>query len=304
MNWTNFVAYLMLLALIVGCNNPTKQVEIEPARVTKYLIEAEELLPITGNDTIALLDLQRPEDFQKGHIRSSINIWRSALNNPSFKYDGMIPDRDFLEEILHSKGVPENAFMVLYDNRGSCEATRLWWILKHYGYERMAILNGGIQGWMKLDSLTTMTINRERSDFKLPSNVEAATSINMLLEDLSMMINNNEPYILDTRSKDEFEGLSLKQGAKWAGHLPESKHIDWMEAVDQETFRFKKTSELQKIYKEVLENEQLVVTYCHSGVRSTHTYFVLTELLGRKNVKNYDGSWVEWTHHFQPELVN
>ncbi|MEP0985112.1 rhodanese-like domain-containing protein [Ekhidna sp.] len=303
MKWNNIVTYLMLLVLMVGCNNPPEK-EREPTKVTKYLIEAEELLPIVTDDTLVVLDLQRPEDFQKGHIKNSINIWRSELNNPSFKYDGMIPERDFLEEKLRSKGVLANAFIVLYDNRGSCEATRLWWVLKHYGYERMAILNGGTQGWMKLDTLTTEIVNRKRSDFELTSNVGAETSLNMLIADLSMIINNNEPFMLDTRSKDEFEGLSLKQGAKWAGRIPESKHIDWMEAVDQETFRFKEASELQKIYKEVINNEQLVVTYCHSGVRSTHTFFVLTELLGRKNVKNYDGSWVEWTHHFQPELVN
>ena len=168
----------------------------------------------------------------------------------------------------------------------------------------MAILNGGTLAWSQVDSLTSAVTDRPQGDFKFTQPGIAPTSDNILVTDLSKMIYQNQVVVLDTRSKEEHEGLTLKQGAQWAGRIPGSIHIDWMEAVDQSTYRFKEPTELQNIYNKVLNNDLLAVTYCHSGVRSTHTYFVLTELLGRKNVTNYDGSWVEWTNHFQQELVN
>ncbi|MEQ8906747.1 sulfurtransferase [Ekhidna sp.] len=304
MNWNNYISMLMVLCLGAGCNKPVKDAGAKLPVVSKYLIEADELRSIIDQDSLILLDLQRPEDFNKGHLPNAINLWRSALNNPSFKYDGMMPEREMLEAVLQNKGVSPDAFLVLYDNRGSCEATRLWWILKHYGYDRMAILNGGTQAWSQVDSLTSVTTVKPQGNFKFPEYAKAPTSDNILVTDLSKMIDQNQVVVLDTRSKEEYEGLTLKQGAQWAGRIPGSIHIDWMEAVDQSTYRFKEPTELQNIYNKMLNNDLLAVTYCHSGVRSTHTYFVLTELLGRKNVTNYDGSWVEWTNHFQQELVN
>lgn len=295
---------MIVLCLGAGCNQPVKNEGAELPVVSKYLIEADELRSIIDQDSLVLLDLQRPEDFTKGHLPNAINIWRSALNNPSFEYDGMIPEMEMLEAVLQSKGVSSDAFLVLYDNRGSCEATRLWWVLKHYGYDRMAILNGGTQAWSQVDSLTNVITDRPQANFKFPEHAKAPTSDNILVTDLFDMISQNQVLVLDTRSKEEHEGLTLKQGAQWAGRIPGSIHIDWMEAVDQSSYRFKESIELQNIYNKVLNNDLLAVTYCHSGVRSTHTYFVLTELLGRKNVTNYDGSWVEWTNHFQQELVN
>ncbi|WP_420319017.1 sulfurtransferase [Ekhidna sp.] len=306
MNWIKFSISVSLLLCLISCTEKDQQTsdnKIEESQ-SKYLIEAEDLLSIIDQDSIVLLDLQRPEDFQKGHLPYAINIWRSELNNASFKYDGMLPEKDFLENILGKKGITDDSHLVLYDNRGSCEATRLWWVLKQYGYDRMAILNGGTQAWQQLDSLTKIVTKRTPGDFRFPEGTTTQTSDNILMEKLSELINQESLLVLDTRSKDEYEGLSLKKGALWAGKIPGSIHIDWMEAVDQSNYRFKEISELQNIYKEVLNNERLAITYCHSGVRSTHTFFVLTELLGRENVKNYDGSWVEWTHHLQPDLVN
>ncbi|MEQ9023139.1 MAG: rhodanese-like domain-containing protein, partial [Pseudomonadales bacterium] len=126
MNWNNYISMLMVLCLGAGCNKPVKDAGAKLPVVSKYLIEADELRSIIDQDSLILLDLQRPEDFNKGHLPNAINLWRSALNNPSFKYDGMMPEREMLEAVLQNKGVSPDAFLVLYDNRGSCEATRLW----------------------------------------------------------------------------------------------------------------------------------------------------------------------------------
>jgi thiosulfate/3-mercaptopyruvate sulfurtransferase len=104
--------------------------------------------------------------------------------------------------------------------------------------------------------------------------------------------------LLDARSADEFSGNALKAGAKKAGRIPGSIHIDWAEAIDYDgSHTFKPREELERIYAKLgADREDTIVVYCHSGVRSSHTTFVLTELLDYKHVLNYDGSWIEWSY--------
>ncbi len=113
-----------------------------------------------------------------------------------------------------------------------------------------------------------------------------------------ILASNKNNIILDTRNIDEFTGKRQKSGAYKGGRIPKSVLIDWAEAIDYEgSKKFKSFEELEKIYSRMgVSKNDPVITYCHSGVRSAHTTFVLTELLGYKNVKNYDGSWVEWSY--------
>jgi len=106
-------------------------------------------------------------------------------------------------------------------------------------------------------------------------------------------------FLVDARSAEEYEGQLQKAGAKKAGRIPKSIHIDWSEAVDYgNTYTFKPISELEKIYGSIgASKEDTIIVYCHSGVRSSHTSFVLTQLLDYKNVLNYDGSWIEWSYY-------
>jgi thiosulfate/3-mercaptopyruvate sulfurtransferase len=109
---------------------------------------------------------------------------------------------------------------------------------------------------------------------------------------------NSRVVVLDARSWDEYSGRSLKEGAKKTGRIPKSIHIDWAEAIDfGNSYTFKPKDQLEKIYAKLgASREDTIIVYCHSGVRSSHTTFVLTQLLDYKNVLNYDGSWVEWSY--------
>ena len=115
---------------------------------------------------------------------------------------------------------------------------------------------------------------------------------------------NMDVIILDTRSENEFTGERQKNGAKKGGRIPRSILIDWANAIDYHgDKKLKPKEDLEIIYKNFLPSkDDDVIVYCHSGVRSAHTTFILTQLLGYKNVKNYDGSWVEWSH-FSDYLV-
>jgi len=116
-------------------------------------------------------------------------------------------------------------------------------------------------------------------------------------EALKSLISEKELVLVDTRTADEFSGKRIKSGAKRAGRIPNSHHIDWMKAMDMKQQKFKSRNQLEEIYAQLgTSKDKTIVTYCHTGVRSAHTTFVLTQLLGYTNVKNYDGSWSEWSY--------
>lgn len=146
--------------------------------------------------------------------------------------------------------------------------------------------------------LSTSMQTKEQSNFKFHS--KNRTSFYITKEELSKATKNNSDWtLIDTRTHDEFTGKRQKLGASMAGRIPNSSFIDWSEAVDyDDTMKFRSLEELEQLYKKLsVSKNDTIVTYCHSGVRSAHTTFVLTQLLGYNNVKNYDGSWVEWSYY-------
>jgi thiosulfate/3-mercaptopyruvate sulfurtransferase len=190
-------------------------------------------------------------------------------------------------------GIKTDDTIIVYDDNGLCEASRLWWILQNYDFKNIKMLHGGISAW-KLNNgkVTTDLPEVNPSVFRLTENpsMKYYVSKEELREALS-----KDVLILDTRTEDEFSGQRQKKGAFKSGRLPNSIHIDWAEAVNYNgDMRIKPLQELENIYKKLnIKKDDPIIVYCHSGVRSAHTTFVLTQLLGYKNVKNYDGSWTE-----------
>ncbi len=117
---------------------------------------------------------------------------------------------------------------------------------------------------------------------------------------------NGEAIILDVRTLLEFQGLQHKAGAAKPGRLPAAKHLDWVNCVNYDgDGKFKSRAELHEIFQDngLSENDKVII-YCHSGVRSSLMYLVLAELMSFQNVYNYDGSWVEWSHLDLPYEVD
>jgi thiosulfate/3-mercaptopyruvate sulfurtransferase len=201
-----------------------------------------------------------------------------------------------IETLFTNLGIKTDDVLVIYDDNGLCDASRLWWVLQNYNYTNVKLLHGGISAWNAIGGeLTNETPVIEKSEFKLPQN--PSMSYNVSKEQVEASAK-NKVVILDTRTADEYAGNVKKEGAAKAGRIPNSVHIDWAEAInyggDQ---RFKSIEELEEIYSKLnVAKEDPIIVYCHSGVRSAHTSFVLTQLLGYKNVKNYDGSWTEWSY--------
>ena len=293
--------FLTLLLLGLSCGKQQKGLDDYPA-----LIEVDQLQDLSQEDFV-FIDFRKPEAFAKGHIRGALNIWRSDIEDKSYLYRGMLADQQQMEALLGKLGISNQDKLLLYDADGLAGAARLWWALKHYGFPDVRLLNGGLEAWNAAGNpLYTEVVNSSPSTYTFPVNEDRENLITM--EELHKLLNSEgEDYtILDARTEEEFLGLVMKNGAAKAGRIPNSVHMDWSASINLKgNKKFKSLPELQRIFAklDVAKGDRIIV-YCHSGVRSSHTYFVLKELLGYDNVWNYDGSWTEWSQYELPYINN
>ena len=248
-----------------------------------------------------LVDVRPENQFSEGHIPGAVQVWRDQITDTSYAYGGMMATKAQMEALLSSLGILSSDTLVLYDAKADVDAARLWWILRYYGHKHIRLLNGGLKGWIaaggELDSsLVPSEEQNKNSDYRFGKFVNPEIIASMA--DVKSAVDVDSILLLDTRSQEEFSGEVRKKGAARAGAIPTAKNLDWAVAVNYGgDHKFKSASELQRIYAEVgIDPTSEVIAYCHSGVRSAHTLFVLTQLLGYGNVRNYDGSWTEWSH--------
>ncbi|MCB9204134.1 MAG: sulfurtransferase [Flavobacteriales bacterium] len=262
---------------------------------TDCLIEAETLLGSYQN--YVLIDIRKPEEFQSGHIPNALNVWRNQITDTSYAYGGMMPGKSQVESLLSNLGIQQTDTIVIYDDKAECDAARLWWILKFYGHKHIKLLNGGLTAWRAADGeLSADSSLNESTEYHFT--VSPDSTILSLISDVELALLDSEVIVLDTRGDSEHSGSEHKIGAARAGNIEGSKNLDWAMAVDYNaTKKFLPAHDLKIMYASIgIDGREPVITYCHTGVRSAHTLFVLTELLGYRNIRNYDGSWTEWSH--------
>jgi thiosulfate/3-mercaptopyruvate sulfurtransferase len=261
-----------------------------------YLIEASELKTVIDQPNIKIIDFRKKEDYNKKHINGALHLSRSDIEDRSYPYNGMMASKFQIDTLFSNLGINTNDTIVIYDDEGLCEATRLWWILQNYSFQNVKLLHGGIENWNSIGGNTTHEIQEVTpATFKLSETSKLKYYISK--DEVNSALQNNIT-ILDTRSLDEYTGKYQKKGAMKAGRIPNSIHIDWAENINYHgDLRLKSIKDLENLYKKLnIKKTDSLILYCHSGVRSAHTAFVLTQLLGYKNVMNYDGSWTEWSH--------
>ncbi|MDC8005830.1 sulfurtransferase [Aureisphaera galaxeae] len=311
MNWKS--SPLVFICLLFFCCNEKAEVKDEPTTSqvensyyrTDHIIEAQELVSTLDRPHIKIIDFRKEQGYNDGHIDGAINIWRKDMEDTSYPYSGMMASEKSIEALFQKLGIKNNDTLVAYDDRGSCEAARFWWVLGNYGFKNVKILNGGLDAWKEIGgAISTQPTVLETSSFTFKNEKSNTLFINK--DSLRYVrATQDQLIVLDTRTENEFSGKRQKKGATKAGRIPGSVLIDWVEAVDfDNNGKLKSLEELKGIYAALgTDKNRPIVVYCHSGVRSAHTTFVLTELLGYKNVRNYDGSWTEWSHmeHFPVE---
>jgi len=289
MNW-NYKLLTGAMLLLFCCENQTP-------KQYSTLLEYDQITQITeSNQVVKFIDVRKSKDFAKGHIAAAMNVWRPDFQSDNFEYSGIMAEKEKIEYLLSNMGIYSNDLIIIYDNNANVDAARLWWVLKYYGHEKIALLNGGYIEWLKNSGeISTITASPKLSKYTF--NGSENNSILASIQEVADGTKNEAVIILDTRTDDEYYGKRKKKGATRAGRIPNSIHLDWVKSVNfEENMKFKSTEELKNLFaKKGVKHNKDVIVYCHSGVRSAHTTFVLTELLGYKNVRNYDGSWTEWS---------
>ncbi len=289
----------LLFLTFLGCKE-SRQAMVDSEEIQLApLIEVKDLQKRMGEAEIMIIDMRKPEYYEQGHIEGAVNVWRDQLVDNRYPYGGMMATRDSIEDLLGSLGISNKHSLVIYDDRGCPDAARLWWLLKFHNYNKISLLNGGLEAWQGSGmKLSNNAVHYPTATFELPDS--SNTNLWIDKESLVAGLNNKKSkmILIDTRTKDEFLGNTLKPGAKKAGRIPGSLHIDWAVAVDfKDHKKIRSADQLRDLFeKHGITESDTVVVYCHSGSRSSLTTFVLTELLEYPNIRNYDGSWTEWSH--------
>lgn len=232
--------------------------------------------------------------YEEGHIPGAVAFnWTTQLQDP-VRRD--IPSKEQLEKLLSEAGISNDDTIVLYGDNNNWFAAYAYWLLKMYGHEDVRLMNGGRKKWLAENRELTKEVPQPE-----PTNYQA--------KPLDESLRAKQPFVyesigkrplVDVRSPQEFSGAviappGMTETAQRGGHIPGAKNIPWSTAVNEDG-TFKSVEELRQIYLEGagIKPDDEVIAYCRIGERSSHTWFVLRELLGIENVRNYDGSWTEW----------
>jgi thiosulfate/3-mercaptopyruvate sulfurtransferase len=233
--------------------------------------------------------------YDKGHIRNAVKVdWRQDLQDP-VRRDFV--DRHGFEQLLSDRGISDDDLVVLYGGNNNWFAAYAYWYFRLYGHRNVRLLDGGRKKWeLESREMVTAVPDRSRTAYQA---AEQDSSLRAMRDEVLAAIGKRN--LVDVRSPDEFTGRLLapahlpQEQAQRAGHIPTAKNVPWSKAANDDG-TFKSEQELRALYLDEagLDFGKDTIAYCRIGERSAHTWFVLHELLGLPNVKNYDGSWTEY----------
>lgn len=236
--------------------------------------------------------------YPSGHIPGAVEVdWTRDLNDP-LRRDYL--QRQGFEKLMRDKGIGNDTTVVFYGDKNNWWATYAFWIFQLFGHSKAKVMDGGRLKWEQEGrEMTDRVPSYPATDYQAP---ERDDSKIRAFRDLVFQHVETKKPLIDVRSPGEYTGELLhmpdypNEGALRGGHIPGAANIPWARAINPDDGTFKTADELKAIYEGEagLSSGDDVVAYCRIGERSSHTWFVLTYLLGYPNVRNYDGSWTEW----------
>jgi thiosulfate/3-mercaptopyruvate sulfurtransferase len=250
-----------------------------------------------ADDGIVVAEVdENPELYEEGHIPGAVKLhWREDLQDP---IERDLVDRATFERVLGKRGIGNDTTVVVYGDKNNWFAAYAYWYLKTYGHGDVRILDGGRQKWIDEDRELTKELPAPAR--RTYAAQERDESIRAYRDEVLSWLGSDGRALVDVRSPAEYAGDLIappgyeQEGAQRAGHIPTAQSIPWASAVlDNGTF--KPADALRELYEgKGITADKAVTAYCRIGERSAHTWFVLRELLGYEDVRNYDGSWTEW----------
>lgn len=262
------------------------------------LVSTEWVAENLNNANIRLIESN--EDillYDTGHIPGAVKIdWHVDLNDPITR-DYI--DRKSFEKLMERNGISNDTTVIFYGDKNNWWATYAFWVFQLFGHTNAKVVDGGRAKWIAEGRATTREVPKyAASNYKAKERNDEP--IRAFRDDVLVHVKAGKPLV-DVRSTKEYTGELLhmpdypQEGALRGGHIPGAKSVPWARAANSDG-TFKNADELKAIYEgEIgLKKGDDVIAYCRIGERSSHTWFVLTYLLGYKGVRNYDGSWTEW----------
>lgn len=257
--------------------------------VAENLNNTDDIRLVESNEDVLL--------YSTGHIPNAVHIdWVADLND-AVRRDYL--DRSEFAELMSKQGISNDTTVVFYGDKNNWWASYAFWVFKLFGHEDCRIMDGGRKKWIDEGRKLTKDVPSFAQTAYKPA-ARADYKIRAFRDQVLDHISGDNPLV-DVRSPQEYNGELLhmpgspQEGALRGGHIKGAVNVPWSRAVAEDG-TFKTADELRAIYEEGqgLSSEQNVIAYCRIGERSSHTWFVLTYLLGYPNVRNYDGSWTEW----------
>ncbi|HTS99045.1 MAG TPA: sulfurtransferase [Streptosporangiaceae bacterium] len=260
------------------------------------LVETDWLEGRLDDPSIRVIEVDEDTSaYEKGHIRGAVGWnWSTDLHTPVGRD---YVDQAGLSALLSAAGVGDDTTVVLYGGNNNWFAAYAYWYFKLYGHHNVKLLDGGRKKWeLESRELVTEVPQRAKTSYHAQEQDQA---IRAFRDEVVAAIGNKN--LVDVRSPDEFAGRLLapahlpQEQAQRGGHVPTAKNVPWSKAAEEDG-TFKSDDALRKLYGDEagLDFGRDTIAYCRIGERSAHTWFVLHELLGQPNVKNYDGSWTEY----------
>ena len=234
--------------------------------------------------------------YDAGHIAGAVGWnWKSELQQ-TLSRD--LVSKEGMEQLLGSAGIDNGTTVVLYGDNNNWFAAWAFWQMKYYGHDDVKLMNGGRAKWeAEGKPLTTDAANHGSKSYTAKA---ANEDIRAYRDQVLSKVNANSISLVDVRAPAEYSGELLapealpQEGAQRGGHIPSAANVPWGQAVAEDG-TFKSADDLQALYGgKGIDGSKETIAYCRIGERSSHTWFVLTQLLGHTNVRNYDGSWTEW----------
>lgn len=261
-----------------------------------FLVDTDWVAAHHGDDGVVIVEVDEDTSaYDKGHIRDAVKIdWKTDLQDP-VRRDFV--DKAGFEALLSARGIANDDTVVLYGGNNNWFAAYAYWYFRLYGHQNVKLLDGGRKKWeLESREIVTDVPRRPATSYQA---TEQDSAIRAFRDEVMSAI--GQRNLVDVRSPDEFAGRLLapahlpQEQAQRGGHIPTAKNVPWSKAAEEDG-TFKSDDALRTLYADEagLDFGRDTIAYCRIGERSAHTWFVLHELLGQQNVKNYDGSWTEY----------
>ena len=263
----------------------------------EVLVDTEWVAQHLNDPNVRIVEADEdPLLYEVGHIPNAVKLdWHTDVQDP-LRRDFV--NREGFEALMRRYGISNDTTVVFYGDKNNWYAAYSYWLFKYYGHQNAKIMNGGRTKWEAEGREYTKDVPQfAPTEYHAK---EPDQTIRAFRRQVESVLEQGGAALVDVRSNDEYTGKLIhminypQEGAQRGGHIPGAKNIPWATAANADG-TFKSAEELRQIYgNQGVTSDKQVIAYCRIGERSAHTWFVLTQLLGYPNVRNYDGSWTEW----------